>query len=155
MIALLDVSILVTLFDPSHVHHQIAHDWFEDQKPNGWATCPVTENGFVRIATGPIWARPPHRPGEIIQRLTEFRRSPHHHFWSDTISLTDIGLFDPAFIHGHRQITDVYLLGLATSVGGAFATLDQSVPLKAVKRATKANLIVLSGPPEESSSEDS
>ncbi|HWJ56793.1 MAG TPA: hypothetical protein VNR90_11235, partial [Vicinamibacterales bacterium] len=52
-IALLDVNLLVALFDPDHVHHDISHDWFAEQRGVGWATCPLTENGLVRVLSSP------------------------------------------------------------------------------------------------------
>ena len=62
MIALLDVNILVALMDEDHVHHQLAHDWFEDNKEAGWASCPLTENGLVRIFSNPAFIDPPVPP---------------------------------------------------------------------------------------------
>ena len=149
MVALLDVSILVALFDADHVHHQMAHDWFEDQRPSGWATCPITENGFIRIATSPSLFDPPKRPAEVVEELRAFRQSGHHHFWADAVSMADDAVFAPRMIRGHKQVSDAYLLGLAASRRGAFATLDQSIPLGAVKGATRSNLIVISVAPGE------
>lgn len=154
MIALLDVSVLLPLFDPSHMHHEIAHDWFEDQRRDGWATCPITENGFVRLVTRAGFSNPPLRPAEIISRLVALRKSGHHVFWPASVSFTEAGLFEPAHIQGHRQLTGAYLLGLATANGGALATFDRSIHLGAVKGATAANLLVLSAGPEESTSGD-
>jgi hypothetical protein len=154
MVALVDVSILVALFEADHVNHQLAHDWFEDQRSTGWATCPLTENGLIRVTTSPSFFDPPHRPVDVIQQLRAFRQSGKHQFWADSLSLTDERIFVPAIIRGHKQVTDIYLLGLAKAMGGVFATLDQSIPLAAVKGATKANLQVISAAPEESRSGD-
>ena len=74
MVALLDVSVLVPLFDPDQQSHQLAHDWFEDQKASGWATCPLTENALIRILSGPKFFDPPHRPVDLVARLQAFRR---------------------------------------------------------------------------------
>lgn len=154
MATLLDVSVLLALFDPGHVHHELAHDWFEDHRREGWASCPITENGFIRLVTSPTFANPPHRAADIVPRLTALRRSGHHQFWPDSVSFTDEGVFNLAQIRGHKQLTDVYLLGLARSKGGALATFDRSIHLGAVKGATLANLQVISAAPEESMSED-
>lgn len=154
MVALLDVSVLLPLFDPSHMHHDLAHDWFEDQQQQGWATCPITENGFVRLATSVAYSNPLLRPADIVARLITFRRTGRHEFWPASLSLTDERVFNAAHIRGHRQLTDVYLLGLAKSNGGALATFDQSIHLGAVKGATKANLMVISAAPAESTSGD-
>src|SRR5205807_1947335 len=54
-VALLDVNVLVALFDPDHVHHEPAHRWFAEQRGTGWATCPLTENGLLRVLTHPAY----------------------------------------------------------------------------------------------------
>jgi toxin-antitoxin system PIN domain toxin len=154
VIALLDVSVLLPLFDATHQHHELAHDWFEDHRRHGWATCPITENGFVRLVTRPSFVNPPHRAVDVVPRLTALRKSGDHKFWPASLSLTDEGVFNLELIQGHKQLTDVYLLGLATANGGALATFDRSVHLRAVKGATKANLVVISVVPEESRSGD-
>jgi toxin-antitoxin system PIN domain toxin len=155
VIALVDVSILVALFDPDHANHQVAHDWFEDQRAAGWATCPLTENGLIRVTASPSYFDPPHRPSDVIQQLRAFRHSPGHHFWPDALTMTDERVFAASIVRGPKQVTDIYLLGLATKMGGLFATLDTSIPLAAVTGATDANLLVISAAPEESSSGDS
>jgi hypothetical protein len=153
-VMLLDVNVLVALFVARHVHHEVAHDWFEDQRALGWATCPVTENGFVRLMSQPVGTSVVYRPVEAVEMLRVFCKSGHHHFWPDSVSLADARVFDPALIRGHKQITDVYLLGLAKSAGGALATFDRTISLGAVKGATKVNLQVISAAPAESRSGD-
>jgi toxin-antitoxin system PIN domain toxin len=141
-VALLDVNVLIALFDASHVHHEAAHDWFADNRTSGWATCPLTENGFLRILTHPSVAVETDR-ATVLASLRKFCASGHHAFWGDTVSLRDAALFDPASPLTHRQLTDVYLLGLATRMGGRLATFDRAIPLKAVKGATRAHLAVI------------
>jgi toxin-antitoxin system PIN domain toxin len=132
-VALLDVNVLVALFDPDHIHHDLAHDWFADHRESGWATCPVTENGFVRVLAHPGYGSAVARPADLIERLRRFCASGHHQFWPDGVSLTDETLFAPAFVGGHQQVTDIYLLGLARKRGGCLATFDRTIPLKAVR----------------------
>ena len=143
--ALLDVNLLVALFDPDHVHHELAHDWFADNHASGWATCAVTENGFVRVLANPGYGAGISRPAELVHRLHLFCASGHHVFWADSISLQDKKIFNPAFIRGHRQVSDVYLLGLAKKMGGCLATFDRSIPLGAVIGATRDTLAIVSG----------
>lgn len=143
-VALLDVNLLVALFDPDHIHHDLAHDWFEDQHRHGWATCPVTENGFVRVLANPAYAATVTRPSELVERLAQFCSTRHHVFWPDAVSLSDAQIFNPAMIRGHRQVTDVYLLGLAKKMGGCLATFDRTIPLGAVAGATRSNLAIVS-----------
>jgi hypothetical protein len=129
---LLDVNLLVALFDPDHVHHDLAHDWFEDNHQRGWATCPVTENGFVRVIANPKYPGGAERAGLLVNRLQAFCRNRHHRFWADSVSLTDPAMFDTAFLRGHAQVTDVCLLGLAKKMNGRLGSLDRSVPWKAI-----------------------
>jgi toxin-antitoxin system PIN domain toxin len=141
--ALLDVNVLVALFDPDHVHHELAHDWFADNGRAAWATCPLTENGFVRVLSHPGYAGTVSRATDLVTRLRRFCGSGGHEFWPDAVSLRDETAFDASLIAGHRQITDVYLLGLAHSHGGRLATFDRTIPWRAVKGATAASLAIV------------
>jgi toxin-antitoxin system PIN domain toxin len=140
--ALLDVSILIALFHPDHVHHEIAHDWFDDHHSAGFATCPLTENGFVRIVTNP---RGPVRVSReaAVTSLSALCASPHHDFWPDAVSFRDNTLFDPQVHVSYLQLTDVYLLGLAVRMGGTLASFDARIPIRAVKGATRESLTVI------------
>ena len=142
-VALLDVNVLIALFDPDHIHHDLAHDWFAEQKSAGWATCPLTENALVRVLSNPAYASPSHRPADIAGRLRAFRKSGGHHFWSDTASFADERLFKLELIRGHRQLTNIYLLALAKSAGGRLATFDRTIPIAAVKGAAASTLLVI------------
>ncbi|OFW04823.1 MAG: hypothetical protein A3H96_10450 [Acidobacteria bacterium RIFCSPLOWO2_02_FULL_67_36] len=142
-VALLDVNVLVALFDPDHVHHDVAHDWFADNHTAGWATCPLTENGFIRVVSNPAYGSLLTRPADLFARLREFCRRSDHRFWADAISLNDPAVVDPSFIATHRSITDVYLLALATKHRGHLATFDRGIPLNAVNGATKRHLTVI------------
>ena len=130
--ALLDVNVLVALFDADHVHHEVAHDWFADSRADGWATCPLTESGFVRVLANPVYGAAVERAVTLVEALRRFCASGHHHFWPASLSLHDQRIFNLAFVRGHGQLTDVYLLGLAKKMGGRLATFDRSIPLKAV-----------------------
>ncbi len=141
--ALLDVNVLVALFNPDHIHHETAHDWFEDHRALGWATCGLTELGLIRILSNPAYWPQGERAGAILGRLRTFCASGHHHFWPDTVSPRD-ELFDLSFARGYRQLTDIHLLGLATLTGGSLATFDRSIPLEAVRGATPETLTVIS-----------
>ena len=141
--ALLDVNVLVALFDPDHIHHDLAHDWFADNRSQGWATCPLTENGFVRVLANPASGGPVARASELLSPLEMFCRAEDHQFWPDVVSLRDETRFDPAMMTGHRQLTDIYLLGLACAQRGCLATFDRSIPLNAVIQATPQTLTVI------------
>jgi uncharacterized protein len=141
-VGLLDVNVLIALFHPDHVHHELAHDWFADHRRDGWATCPLTENGFVRVLSHPA-SGIGEQPAPLIERLSTFCRSGDHVFWSGTVSLRDATLFDAAFFSGPRQLTDIYLLGLAKKMGGRLVTFDRTIPLGAVVSAGRQTLAVI------------
>jgi toxin-antitoxin system PIN domain toxin len=143
VIALLDVNILVALMDEDHVHHQLAHDWFEDNKEAGWASCPLTENGLLRMFSNPAFIDPPVPLPELIGLLERFCERSVHHFWSDDVSLRDPSTFFMAAVRGYRQLTDVYLLGLAVKHRGKLVTFDGGAPLAAVVGAKREHLEVI------------
>lgn len=79
----------------------------------------------------------------VMGRLADACRDDVHEFWSDEVSLLDPDVVDSMRIHGPRQLTDIYLLALAVEHLGKFVTFDEGIPLAAVRRATKDNLLVL------------
>lgn len=133
---LLDVNLLLALTDPMHVHYDAAYRWFSGAGRQAWATCPITENGFVRIASHP---RYPNRPGDttaVLAILRQLCSAGGHQFWPAEISIRD--LLVPGQIITHAQITDVLLLGLAVHKGGKLATLDQRLSVSAVRGGAAA-----------------
>lgn len=142
MRALLDVGVLLALFDRDHVQHTHAKQWFLKQSEDGWASCPLTQNGFVRIISQPKYPKPV-KPLHAINLLKSAVSSPVHEFWPADISLLDRTRLDPDRLHGPRQITDLYLLALAVSKGGFLATLDEGIPLSAVPEAAGHHLVIL------------
>jgi uncharacterized protein len=140
-IYLLDVNLLLALSDPMHIHHESAHRWFAENGRQSWATSPITENGFIRIASHPSY---PNRPGDVTAVLDIFRQlceAPGHQFWSEDISILQI--LESDAIITHAQITDVYLLGLAVHKRGKLATLDQRIPVDAVLGGRKALELII------------
>jgi uncharacterized protein len=141
--ALLDVTVLVALFDPDHIHHDLAHDWFAEYRADGWATCPVTQNGLVRILSNPRYGSPAATLRTVRDGVRRFLSSKDHQFWPDDISICDDTVFNVAGMVGHRQITDVYLLGLAAKRKGHLVTFDRSIPLRGVAGADATVLTVI------------
>jgi len=125
-----------------HIHHDLAHDWFADHRANGWATTPLTENGFVRVLSHPTLGVN-ERPARLIELLAQFCSSGDHAFWPSGVSLRDERVFTRSYLVGPKQITDAYLLGVATQMGGSLATFDRNIPLGAVVGATRASLAVI------------
>ena len=141
--ALLDVNVLVALFDPEHVHHDAAHAWFASNRGAGWATCPLTENGLLRILSNAAYMGVSETPAAIVSRLAQFCASGQHVFWADEISLRDRRLFTETLAVTHRQITDIYLLGLAKHHDGRLATFDRRIPTSALVGADAGHLEVI------------
>jgi hypothetical protein len=142
-VALLDVNVLVALFDPSHQNHEAAHRWFGRNRKHGWATCPITANGCVRVLSNPRYPTVSATPEDAIERLARLCSAKDHQFWSDGVSIADEALFQPSAIRSYRTITDAYLLGLAVRYRGRLVTFDRSIPTRAVKNAAASNLVVL------------
>jgi toxin-antitoxin system PIN domain toxin len=137
---LLDVNVLMALVDPMHVYHDLAHRWFEDNRPSGWATCPITENGFIRILSHPSI---PSRPGDAdatAELLASFCDDPHHHFWPDDAHLRDV--IRPGVVFTHAHVTDLYLLGLAVRNGGELATFDRRIPAALIDGGDRALTVI-------------
>lgn len=142
MRALLDVNVLIALLDDGHVHHAVARGWLGDNIGQGWASCPLTQNGCVRIMSQPAYPNA-RRPAEVAARLREATEAPHHEFWPDTLSLLDAAQFDWQRLFHARQLTDAYLLALAVRHGGVFVTFDHALPLQAVAGAGRQHLRLL------------
>ena len=138
---LLDVNVLLALSDPMHVHHNIVHQWFVNTGQEAWATCPITENGLVRIASHPKY---PNRPGDsslVLQILRQLCQAEGHQFWSEDISLRTILPDTTSFTHS--QVTDLFLLGLAIHKGGKLATLDRRIPAGVISSGPPAMATIL------------
>ena len=124
MIRLLDVNVLIALAWPNHVHHDATRSWFARLRGTGWATCPMTEAGFVRVSCNPAAVRQSVTPSEAIALLSRLRQLESHTYWAMDRSITSLPPGILARIQGYRQITDAVLLALAMQYGGQLATLD-------------------------------
>jgi toxin-antitoxin system PIN domain toxin len=142
MRALLDVNVLIALLDADHSLHEPAIKWFASHAKTGWASCPITQNGCVRIMSHRSYPNALPVQG-VMERLAEATQSKVHEFWHDDVSLLDSHVADPTRIHGPRQLTDLYLLALAVGHKGRFVTFDRSVPLDAVRGAAAHHLVKL------------
>jgi uncharacterized protein len=142
MSALLDVNVLISLLDADHSLHARATKWFAAHARSGWASCPITQNGCVRIMSHPSYpnALPVHA---VMDRLAEASANAFHEFWADDISLLDAKVSISTRIHGPRQITALYLLALAVRHHGQFVTFDTAVAMDAIKGADKKHLLIL------------
>ena len=135
---LLDVNVLIALIDPAHVQHDRAHEWFASSGRQTWATCPLTENGVLRIVGHARYPNSPGTPAAVAELMMGLRALPGHEFWPD-----DLTIFDVQRIHSDRlldsaQVTDSYLLALASAHGGKLATFDRRVVTSAVVNGSQA-----------------
>jgi len=138
---LLDINLLIALCDPNHVDHQRVAVWFEEIGGKAWVSCPITENGFVQVLSNPNY---PGLSGSVSvakRLLLELQRQKGHEFWADDYSIVD-GTVDLSRLAGHKQITDLYLLGLAVRRKGRFSSVDRHIPAELVRGGSEAYEVV-------------
>lgn len=133
MAYLLDVNVLIALIDPAHVQHDPAHEWFASHGQQAWATCPLTENGVLRIVGHPRYPNSPGTPAAVAQLMSGLCALPGHVFWPDDVSLLDARKVDMNHLLSSGQVTDSYLLALACAHGGQLATFDRRLVRDAVR----------------------
>jgi uncharacterized protein len=142
MRALLDVNVLIALLDANHVHHARSTRWLDSNASQGWASCPLTQNGCVRILSQPSYPNTVSA-AEVAARLYEATQGAAHVFWPDSISVLAPDAIDWPLLLSPRHLTDAYLLALAVEHRGCLVTLDESVPISAVKGAKDKHLVVI------------
>jgi len=141
MIHLLDVNVLIALGDANHCHSELAVRFFEDIAVHGgWATCPLTENAFLRIFGNPNYPGGPGSPQEARRVLTSILAAPGYRFWPDDQSLSDTRKFP--LLPSSAHLTDLYLLSLAVSKGGIFATFDGRIDSSMISGGKNALLVL-------------
>lgn len=129
MLELPDVNVLVALLDPAHIHHQTAKDWFAQAQRTGWATCSLTESGFVRVLTSTGHNDQRIKPFAASEFLRVFlaNHAATHHFFPDDVRILDTIRYDLRHLQGHKQVTDLHLLGLCQQNGLRFVTFDNAI----------------------------
>ena len=137
MTSLLDVNVLISLLDTNHEHHAATKGWWNNNQ-DPWASCPITQNGYLRVVTGQKYPNA-ISINQAIQKLTQVVSTPKHQFLHDDITLLNNQLIVHNHIQGYKQITDVYLLALSVQHGARFVTLDKSINKIAVLQATDAS----------------
>jgi uncharacterized protein len=142
MIRLPDVNVLVAIAWPEHVLHQSAVRWLDANADEGWATCPVTESGFIRVSCNASAVGDAVRPVEAVALLAELRSVGRHQFQVDDVAASVDGDFAASICTGHRQITDAHLLALASRSGFTLSTFDRGVVefARAVTRTKSAGV---------------
>ena len=143
MSCLLDVNVLIALLWPPHEAHARAQRWFGQNARHGWATCAMTQAGFVRIVSNPIFSRRAVSPRDALEVLSGSLQHPAHHFWTEDIGVTEALAHFGRRLLGHQQVTDAYLLGLAIQKKGRLATLDTSLSSLLSDQSTARSRLVL------------
>lgn len=123
---LLDVNVLVAMAWPRHAAHATVQKWLARHAADGWATCPITQAGFTRLISNPAFSRDALTPKQAVALLEANLEHPAHHFWPDNLGLGE-ALAKVGELAGHNQITDAYLLALASARRGTLVTLDKSI----------------------------
>lgn len=137
MIQLLDVNVLIALCDPAHPHAAAAGRFFAaGLGRSGWATCPLVENGFLRIFGAHRYPGGPGSPEAARQLLSGLLAAPGHQFWPDDVSLMTRSLLPS--LPGAAELTNVYLLALAVKHGAGFATFDAGIDAALVPGGAQA-----------------
>ncbi len=140
-IALLDVNFLVSLAWPNHLCHNAATAWFLAHQEEGFATCPITEAGFVRISLNPKVVGEAKSTPTVLSVLARFKELPGHVFWPADLDL-ESALIPLPLLAGHRQVTDFYLLSLATAKGGSLATFDRGIKAAMPEELARRVLVI-------------
>jgi uncharacterized protein len=140
--ALYDVNVLLALFDPHHLKHEVALGWHKTHGGNGWASCPLTQNGLVRIMSQPRYPNP-QSTRDLIAVVAQFGSDSAHEFWPDSISIADDAILDSKSPLSPAMLTDIYLLALAVKNQGRLITLDSKIFRSAVRGAQEEHLLVI------------
>jgi toxin-antitoxin system PIN domain toxin len=124
---LLDINVLIAMAWPSHRAHDKVQEWLSRHAREGWATCPLTQTGFVRIVSNPAFSPNALTPGDALALLQANLEHPAHRFWADDLNLAQALEHSTNRLAGHQQVTDAYLLGLAIHKKGKLVTMDRAI----------------------------
>jgi uncharacterized protein len=138
---LLDVNVLIALVFPGHVAHRTVKHWFQESGARHWATCPLTEAGFVRIVSNPRFSQPALHIDEALAMLGHLKQLPGHRFWPVEVAFLDAVRPFAERLFGHQLVSDAYLLGMAIRKKGKLVTLDRA--LRALAGSEFRNAVVI------------
>lgn len=142
---LLDVNVLLALVWPHHSHHAVAVEWFAAQGRKSWATCTLTELGFVRLSSNPRFSPSPSTPQAANAMLKQLRTQGTSQFLSELPAGKARDLFNGLAVT-HKQVTDLYLAALARAHGVIFVTFDRGIAAIASKAfGERSDILTLSG----------
>lgn len=126
--ALLDTNVLLALAWPNHQHHAAAHRWFRAEAAQGWASCAVTQLGFVRLSSNPAYTAAAVPPQQAVSLLRQLLLHKSHRFWPSPDASKPVIYLQTL---GHPQVNDAYLVEVARRNRGRLVTLDSRLPVHA------------------------
>lgn len=139
---LLDVNVILALIDPAHEHHAMARGWAARKPDATWLTCPLVQNGVLRVSAQPAYSLSPRTAAAVRRAMEAFCARARHRFCPDDISLLDGGHLAKPEALTPARITDLYLLALARHHGARLATLDRRIPADAVNGGAAAMEVI-------------
>ena len=138
MTFLLDVNVLIALLDDEHVAHHRVLPWFESEGMKSWATCPITQNGVIRILGHPTYPGGHGDCSMIAAVLSELCALEGHEFWPDDLDLLRSDAVRINRLPSSKHLTDTYLVALASSRSAQLATLDRKISTAAIVGGAEA-----------------
>jgi len=141
MTYLLDVNVLLALAWPMHVHHGPAQEWFGNHHRSGWATCGVTESGFIRVSSNRRATPAARSPGEAALLLHRMCQLDGHVFLDDSVRLSKHPEVISAHVHGSSQVTDAHLILIARASSASLVTFDRGVAQLAPSLGAETTLL--------------
>lgn len=139
---LLDLNVLIALTDSEHPHYFRAQKWFDSGGKDSWGICPLTESGFLRVTTNPVFRSSFRTLEQALAILQSLKEYPGYWYWKIDESWVALTAQFAARISGHRQVTDAYLLGLAIKENGVLVTFDKGIKYMAGADFAR-NLLIL------------
>jgi toxin-antitoxin system PIN domain toxin len=128
---LLDANALIALCWPAHEHHPRMLAWFKTHAAHGWATCALTQGAFIRVVMQPAFSGPAAAKitvtdaAELLLRNTNHAQ---HRFVNLDFGFPEVVTTCTGGLHGHRQITDAYLLTAALKSSMKLLSFDAGIP---------------------------
>ena len=140
---LLDVNALIALLWEDHQFHDTMATWFARHAKRGWATCAITQSGFIRVMSQPALAQPGRTVADLAKALKQNLADPAHRLLALDFDFTEVVARCSGGVVGHRQVTDAYLLTAAMRAGMRLLTFDSGVNMLLASDAERAAHIEL------------
>ncbi len=124
---LLDVNALIALLWEDHSFHGNMARWFARHARAGWATCAITQSGFIRVMMQPALAQHGRTLADLADVLAHNVAQPSHRLLSLDFAFADVLACCTGGVVGHRQVTDAYLLTAAMRAGMKLLSFDRGL----------------------------